>query len=485
MEAILILGIIVFLAIVPLFLKDARKIGILNSAGYFAVMVFALHLSLKLLKGTILFYNFFYLDSLSGFFILLTSIISFASSLYSIEYISADIDNNTISKKESRLYYALFNLFTFTMIFATTVNNVGIVWVSIEMTTLVSAFLVGFYGKEESVEAAWKYIIICSLGISLALLGIILLYYTVSTNGGIRSLNWTDMLAVAHKLDPKVLKIAFIFILVGYGTKAGIAPMHTWLPDAHSQALTPISALLSGVLLKTALYAILRFIMIINRPLGPDFSGNLLVFFGIFSLVIAAGFILVQKDIKRLLAYHSVEHIGIILFGLGIGGPLGLYGAMFHMFNHAVTKALMFFGAGNIVKKYKTHDMHLMNGIIESMPFTGFFVIAGAFALAGMPPFSIFFSEIIILISGFMKGSYISSLIYLLVIALIFGAIIYHIIKIVFGKKPDNMSIAKEPLSVKSAFIFLFIFIAFFGITMPAFFDKIINSTVEVLLKGF
>jgi hydrogenase-4 component F len=484
MELFFILGIPVILALIPLLTKDLKKINVLNVLGYTAVLIFAVMFSLKLTNNSFSFFNFFYADALSGFFILLISVISFASSLYSVGYIKEDIRNKIIPAKESRLYYILFNLFTFTMFLATIVNNLGLVWVAIEMTTLTSAFLVGFYNEEKSIEAAWKYIIICSVGIALALLGIILFYYTASTHAGIRSLNWTDMVSVASKLDPKVLKIAFLFILVGYGTKAGIAPMHTWLPDAHSQALAPISALLSSVLLKTALYAILRFMIIINRSVGADYSGNLLIFFGLISLVISAGFILVQKDVKRLLAYSSIEHIGIILVGLGIGGPLGFYGALFHMFNHAVTKSLMFFGAGNIVKKYKTHDMHLICGAIQSMPFTGVFVIMGAFALAGSVPFSIFISEIIILIAGFMKGAYIAMGLFLLLIAVVFGSIISHFSKMVFGKKPADMPVSREPMTGKFSFIFLSVFIVVLGISMPVFFSKILHSAVNIL-KGY
>ncbi|OGS28127.1 MAG: hypothetical protein A2297_09570 [Elusimicrobia bacterium RIFOXYB2_FULL_48_7] len=481
MEIFAILGITLLLTSVPLFVKGARKTGIINSAGYFIVLAVSLILNYRLLHGRISFSDFFYVDSLSGYFLLLIAVVSFASSLYSIGYIESDVTDKAISEKESRLYYALFNLFAFTMFFCTVVNNLGIMWVFIEMTTLTSAFLVGFYKTQKSIEAAWKYIIICSVGITLALFGIILFYFTVSSNGGIRSLNWTDIMAVAPKLDPKIIKIAFLFILVGYGTKAGIAPMHTWLPDAHSQALTPISALLSGVLLKTALYAILRFTLIMNKSIGPGYTGNLFVFFGLLSLALSAGFIIAQKDIKRLLAYSSIEHMGIIFVGLGIGGPLGLFGALFHMFNHAVTKSLMFFGAGNIVKKYGTHNMRSIHGVTQALPFTGIFVVAGVFALGGSPLFSIFISEMMILIAGFTQGAYASMGIFLFLISIIFGALVYHFNRMAFGRKPEDMQATKEPLGGKLAFIFLAVLVIVFGITMPAFFDKLIKASVDIL----
>ena len=484
MDLLFILIIPVILAVVLPIIKDIKKAGIVNSAGYGLVLVFAFRFIFVLMKGNYSFSNFFYADILSGYFVLLVAIVSFASALYSISYISDDLTEGTISNKESKLYYILFNLFVFTMLFTAVVNNLGIVWVAIEMTTLTSAFLVGFYNKEKSIEAAWKYIIICSVGISFALLGTILFYYTVSVHGGVRSLNWTDMVSVASKLDPKVLKIAFIFILVGYGTKAGIAPMHTWLPDAHSQALTPVSALLSGVLLKMSLYVMLRFMIIINKSIGAGFSQNLFIFFGILSLLVSVGFILVQKDIKRLLAYSSIEHIGIILVGLGIGGRTGLYAALLHMLNHAVTKALMFFGAGNIARKYKTHNMQSISGVIQSMPFTGVMLIIGVFAIAGSPPFSIFLSELMILISGFVKGSYLTCGVFLLVVAAIFGAIVYHFSKMIFGKKPENIVVIKEPLSGKLAFLFLIVFIITLGIYIPGLLDRILNSSVGIM-QGF
>jgi len=252
-----------------------------------------------------------------------------------------------------------------------------------------------------------------------------------------------------------ILKIAFIFVLVGYGTKAGLAPMHTWLPDAHSQAVAPISALLSGVLLKTAIYAILRFGIIIIKGVGFAYFAHLMVLFGIISLVIAGGFILVQKDLKRLLAYSSIEHIGIIAIGFGLGTPLSCAGALFHVFNHAVTKSLMFFGAGNIVTIYKKHNINAIRGVVKVIPFTGLMMLLGVFALTGFPPFSIFISELMIMVAAFTKGSYLVAAILLLALAVIFGAFIHHFGKMLFGNLPKGMVKAGEPLSGKFVFLFL------------------------------
>lgn len=485
MQLFFILGIPLFLAGASLYIKNNRIFGFVNMFGYCFIALSSVTLAYSpvVSKTPLHLFDFFYVDALSGFFIFTISLVNLASAIYSLGYIGEDVREGLITERKAKVYYMLFNLFSFSMFFVMVVNNLGILWVAIELTTLASALLVGFYNTKNSIEAAWKYIIICSVGIALALLGTILFYYALSLSGGINSLNWTDIAAAADRLDPKILKIAFLFILVGYGTKAGVVPMHTWLPDAHSQALTPVSALLSGVLLKTAVYAILRFIIIINKCAGAQYSENLLVFFGLISIGVSAGFILLQKDIKRMLAYSSIEHIGVILTGLGLSGTLGVYGALLHIFNHAVTKSLMFFSAGNIVKKYKTNNMHILRGVSGAMPFTGVFFILGAFALAGSPPFSIFMSEIIILTAGFLKGAFIVTALFLLFIAVIFGAIIYHFSKVVFGRKPEGMAISGQPLSIKAAIIFLFVFMCAVSFKVPFFLDKLLAPVVSII-KG-
>ncbi|TBR19779.1 hydrogenase 4 subunit F [bacterium] len=369
------------------------------------------------------------------------------------------------------------------MFFVPAVNNLGLLWVAIELTTLVSAFLVGFYNSKESIEAAWKYIIICSVGIIFALLGTIIFSYGFLVSTGTKSLNWSDMVTSAARMDVNILKIAFIFILVGYGTKAGLAPMHTWLPDAHSQAVAPISALLSGVLLKTAIYAILRFGIIVIKGAGFAYFSHLMILLGLLSLAISCGFILVQKDLKRLLAYSSIEHIGIISVGFGLGAPLAVAGAAVHILNHAVSKSLMFFGAGNIVSTYKNHNMHVIRGVMKVLPFSGFMVLMGVFALTGFPPFSVFISEIFIIIAAFTGGSYWIAALLLLFLTIIFGAFIYHFGKMLFGNLPKGMAAEGEPLSGKIAFLFLSVFICAAGIA-ALIIKKDLLWIAERLLQG-
>ena len=276
--------------------------------------------------------------------------------------------------------------------------------------------------------------------------------------------------------DPKIVRLALIFVMVGYGTKAGLAPMHNWLPDAHSQAPSPISGLLSGVLLKISLYAIVRFVMLANSSVGYAYSGKLFVLFGLFSLAVAGTFLLVQKDLKRLLAYSSVENIGLVSLGLGFGPYGGIFAGLLHAFNHAVTKALMFFCAGNAVRAYRATTMDTMRGLITAMPYTGTAMFLGLFALAGMPPFSIFISKVSILIAAFQGKYYLAASLAIVFIALAFAGLLYHIGRVVLGAPPQTMPLQKEPASTKIALLFLGVFIVGLGIWIPrAFFELLIS----------
>lgn len=471
MQIFVILAIPVLLALGAIISGSRRRFGVINATGYLVVLIVggALLARSVLSHSACGYFGFIYLDGLSAFFIFVTSVVAFAAALYSIGYINRARELGTISDRKAGIYYVLFNLFSFSMFCVPALDNLGMLWVAVEMTTLISAFLVGFYNTKKSVEGAWKYIIICSVGIIFALLGTILFSYALSMGGGLKSLNWSDMVMASGRLDKNVLKVAFIFILVGYGTKAGLAPMHTWLPDAHSQAVGPISALLSGVLLKTSIYAILRFGIIVISSVGFQYFGNLMILLGSISLVISCGLILVQKDLKRLLAYSSIEHIGIIAIGFGLGTPLAAAGALFHIFNHAVSKALMFFGAADIVGAYKKHNMNEIRGVIGVMPFTGIVTLVGVFALTGFPPFSIFASEIMILAAAFMKGAYFTAGLLLAFLGIIFGAFIYYFGRILFGKAPKDMARQRQDASGKLAYIFLLIPICFSGVVLALF----------------
>jgi len=477
-----ILSIPLILALLSALIPCRRTISVLNIIGHAVVLGLCLRLAFIFAAGQPLTQpsSFFYLDSLSVFFLCLTAFIAFCAALYSRAYISHEVEKGIISERKARAYYSLFDLFVFTMLVVPAVKSLGLVWVAIEMTTLVSAFLVGFHNSRHSLEAAWKYIIICSVGISLALLGIILLYYTVMLSAASRTLDWPAINSVAAGLDPRILKIAFVFIFIGFGTKAGIAPMHNWLPDAHSQSPSPISAMLSGVLLKVSLYAVIRVFGILSRAGQAQFAQDLFVFFGLLSLGLAAGFILAQKDIKRLLAYSSVEHVGICLLGLGFG-PLACVGALLHIANHAVTKSLMFFGAGNVVSLYGTNNKNLIRGVLKTLPFTGTALLLGAFALAGSPPFSIFLSELWILNAGFSVGHSKLVALALLFMCIAFAGIIMHFSRIIFGKKPEHITPEHESWSTKFAFVILIAAMFALGIYLPNGLQKFLTDCSRII----
>jgi hydrogenase-4 component F len=383
-----------------------------------------------------------WLDALGALLLAVVCLVGAGAALYSVDYLRHEVAHGAVAAGHVGWYYLYFHLFVATMLGVVLANNLGLVWVCVEATTIVSALLVGFYQSEAALEAAWKYLIICTVGISFALFGLILLYVAAGqTLGPVEAaLNWTELRRVAGQLDPRLLKLAFIFMLIGYGTKAGFAPLHTWLPDAHSQAPAPVSAVLSGVLLSCALYAILRVHLITAASVGPAYSGGLLLLFGLLSLVLATPFILVQRDLKRLLAYSSIEHIGLIAIAVGLGGGLALYGGLLHLLNHAVAKALLFFAAGNLNQRYGTRQIGRIRGAARVMPLTGPALLLGGFAITGAPPFGLFVSEFSIIAGGFGGGQPWVGAAVILAIGLIFAGMLFHVGGMAFGTPPARLA---------------------------------------------
>ena len=430
--------------------------------------------------------NFFYMDALSVLTTQIVTIVGFASSLYSAGYMAAEFHEGVVTERKLRLYYFLFHMFIFTMLTVCVTNNLGIMWVAIEGTTLSTTFLVGFYNKKLHQEAAWKYIIICTVGITLALFGVILTYH--SSKGALGeigyALNWTELLAVADRFEPHLIKLAFLFIIIGYGTKAGLAPMHTWLPDAHSQAPSPISALFSGVLLNCSLYAIIRYHILTSKCVGSSYSCTLLMVFGLISVIVSIPFILVQRDYKRLFAFSSIEHMGFIALGIGFGGMYSVYGAELHAFNHAVTKSLLFFCAGNLFLKYKTSTMEGIKGVIKAMPVTGVILIIAVFAITGTPPFNIFVSEFMVLADGFSSGNaFIILLTSLLIvcIALIFVGYIRNIFGMIFGVSPETIPKGETSKFTIAAMIFLLFFVLLISFYVPPLLREILSRVYDII----
>lgn len=342
-------------------------------------------------------------DALSAWMVLLIAVVSLASSLYAVRYFRRDLADATVTERRFREFYVLTPLFAAGMLLVVLANNLGVMWIAVEAMALSSVFLVALYNRETSLEAAWKYVMLGSLGLVLALFGTIFTYAAAigRTGGAMPSFDWSRLLAMAPRLDHHLMTLAFVFVVVGYGTKAGLAPMHTWLPDAHGEAPSPTSAMLSGVSLKIAIYALLRFHILTSACLGTGFSRNLLLGFGMLSMLIAGPFILVQTNLKRMLAYSSLEHVGLICVAVGMNAPLTVFGAMLHMGYHGLAKPGLFFAAGNVHQHYHTLEFRrLGGGLVHTMPVTALFLGLGAVAVSGLPPFGLFLSELTILAGG-------------------------------------------------------------------------------------
>ena len=461
-----------------------EKINAVGSLFTFLAGMVAVYSVFK--NGPISEYNLLYADAISAFMVLLITLIGLAVSIYSIGYMGREADSAVISLKQLRIYYTLLHAFIFTMLLVVVSDNLGVMWIAIEATTLASAFLVGLYNDKQAVEAAWKYIITCTVGITLALLGTILIYTSSVAEFGETSnaLNWSFLIESAAKLDPTLVKLAFIFIIVGYGTKAGLVPMHSWLPDAHSQAPTPVSALLSAVLLNSAMYGIIRYHLIATKALGTAFSGNLLMAFGILSIVAASFLILMQKEYKRLLAYSSVEHMGIIALGIGFGGWLGILGAFLHMFNHAIAKSLMFFSAGYLKLGYHTREMAEVKGAMQAMPYVGAMLLLGTFAITGSPPFAMFLSEFSILAAGFQSDHFIAGALFLLSIVAVFCGFLYHIGGMVFGEAPQHVKKLQLETDTTLVLAALLLLSALLGFYVPGPMMQMIQQIAAIMGVG-
>lgn len=426
--------------------------------------------------------NLLYIDALNAFIILIIGIINFATSLFAVGYMKKEHEDKLFGPNRVRKFYFQINVFIFTMLLASAVNNLGILWVAIEATTLATAFLISFYNRQTTIEAAWKYVIICSTGITLALFGTILFYYSSVNFLGesVSALNWTELMRISENLNPGILRIAFIFIMVGYGTKAGLAPMHTWLSDAHSKSPTPVSALLSGVLLSVAMYGVLRFKIIVDANIGPAFTSNLFVIFGLLSVATAAIFMLVQKNYKRVLAYSSIEHMGIIALGFGFGGALGVFGALFHILNHAMAKAMMFFNAGNILEKFHSAKIANVQGVVKVLPITGAMAVMGSLAIAGSPPFNVFLSEFMILARG-IETNFWAAIAFLLLLVLVFAGFIANMNKILFGKPPENIEVGEENKLGVMTIVAMMIALIVLGFYVPGPLAHLISAAADVV----
>ena len=378
----------------------------------------------------------FFVDSFNVFLVALTAFVGFTTAIFSRPYMRIEEHHGRLNARRLRLYHSMYQLFMTAMFIALLTNNMGIVWVAMEAATLSTVLLVSLYRTKASLEAAWKYFILCGVGIAQALFGTILLYFAAErTLGrqGMTALLWTHLNAAKADLEPTVIGLAFVFLLVGYGTKVGLAPLHNWLPDAHAEGPTPVSAVLSGLLLNVALYAVIRCKVLAVGSIGPLMPGRMLMAFGLLSAVLAAFFLWRQRDIKRLFGYSSIEHMGIITFAFGLGGPVANFAALLHMTVHSLTKSSIFFTAGHASQTAGTQEMDGIRGLVGISPTIGWGLMLGSLAILGMPPFGVFASEFLILTTAMREHPWATPSL-LIALGVAFAGIFMKVQPMVFGE---------------------------------------------------
>jgi hydrogenase-4 component F len=378
----------------------------------------------------------FFIDPFNVFLVTLTALVGCTTALFSRPYMRVELEHGRLSFGRLRLYHSMYQLFTFTMLLALTTNNMGLLWVAMEAATLSTVLLVTLYRTPASLEAGWKYFILCGVGIAQALFGTILLYFAaekVLGSEGVTALLWTHLNQVKGDLEPTVLSLAFVFLLIGYGTKVGLAPLHNWLPDAHAEGPTPISAVLSGLLLNVALYAVVRCKVLVEGSLRSALPSQMLMGFGLLSMALAALFLWRQRDIKRLFAYSSIEHMGITSFAFGMGGPVANFAALLHMTVHSLTKSALFFVVGHAAQKAGSQVMDDIRGLLSISPTVGWGLMLGTLAILGLPPFGVFASEFLIMTTA-MKEQPWATPILLAALAIAFAAIFGRVQPMVFSE---------------------------------------------------
>jgi hydrogenase-4 component F len=446
-----------FLALLPGYWLSAR----VNVVAAFATFLVAL----------LLFFNrppagrYVQVDDLNNVFIVLTTFVGFTTSAFSASYIGHELEHGQLTPRFLGFYHAMYQVLMFAMNLALVANNIGVMWVAIELATLTTVLMVGIYRTHDALEAAWKYFILGSVGIALALFGTILVYMAARPviGEGLNAMAWTNLLARASELDPALLNVAFVFLLLGYGTKAGLVPLHAWLPDAHAEGPTPISAVLSGLLLNVALYALLRFKMLLAANPSALAPGPLMVTMGLMSLVFAAFMLYRRRDIKRLFAYSSIEHMGIIAFAFGMGGPLANFAGLLHMTMHSLTKSAIFFAVGHVAQVKGTQQIAKIGGLTDSNPVLGWGLVLGVVAIAGLPPLGIFMSEFLVVTSTFAREPWLAIILVFGILTGV-GALFLHLNGVAFGEPRGANAEAKAAYAPMFAHLAL---VATAGVYMP------------------
>lgn len=422
----------------------------------------------------------FFVDPLNVFLVTLTAFVGLTTSLFSRPYMRIERDHGKMTPGRMRLYHSMYQLFMFAMLLALVTNNIGILWVALEGATLATVLLVSVYRTPTSLEAAWKYFILCGVGIAMALFGTILLYLAANPQLGASTdaLLWTNLNAVKTHLAPGIMSLALVFLLVGYGTKMGLVPLHNWLPDAHAEGPTPISAVLSGLLLNVALYAVLRVKVLADGSLHNGMPGKMLVGFGLLSVLVATYSLSRQKDVKRMFSYSSIEHIGLMTFAFGIGGPIATYAGLLHMTVHSLVKSAIFFTVGHACQKAGTQMMAGISGLVKISPTVGWGMLLGTLAILGMPPFGVFASEFLILTTAMRELPWATPIL-LVALGVAFASIFGRVQSMVFGDttvKPLAHSPALLPVFVHLGLALLL------GLYIPAYLNMWFRQAVSMIV---
>lgn len=456
----------------------ARDLNVLISLGTLAA---AILLTLRVVAdGPLsLFGNQFFIDSLNVFLVSLTALVSCTTAIFSRPYMRIEEDHGKMTPGRMRLYHSMYQLFICMMLTALTTNNLGILWVAMEAATLTTVLLVSVYRTPASLEAAWKYFILCGVGIAQALFGTILLYMAADKvlGGGVEALLWTNLDEVKEQLNPLIISLAFVFLFVGYGTKVGLVPLHNWLPDAHAEGPTPISAVLSGLLLNVALYAVIRCKVLTDGALQTHFAGNLLIGFGLLSVVAAAFFLSRQTDVKRMFAYSSIEHMGLMTFAFGLGGPVANFAGLLHMTVHSLVKSSIFFTVGHATQKAGSQLMEDIRGLIKVNPTNGWGLMLGSLAILGMPPFGVFASEFLILTTAMRELPWATPFL-LIALGVAFASIFGRVQPMVFG------SSGLKPLAHPPSWVPVFLHLGLglmLGLYIPPYLDHWFQQAARMI----
>lgn len=474
MEIIYISTALIIAAAAGILSRNRRVIEVFSISASALVFLESFIVALKVsVVGTYSPFVYLSVDSLGAIIILLITCIGLAATVYSVAYLRQETNKGIIGLTRVRQYFVLLNIFILAMILAIVANSPILAWIFIEATTLSTAFLISFYDKPSNIEGAWKYLVINSVGLLLGFFGT-LLYFTAQGEGGF--ITWQTLLENSGQLDPAIAKIAFVFVFIGYGTKVGLAPMHTWKPDAYSKAPNPIGALLSGALLPVAFLTVMRFKNVTDNVVGLQFSQHLLIIFGALSIGVAALIVLNIKNYKRLLAYSSIENAGIMALGFGFGG-LGVFAATLHMIYHSIVKGVLFFSAGNILLKYNSAKIRNVKGALQVIPITSILFIIGFLIVTGIPPFGMFLTKLQIISTGFQVYPIVSAIV-LLFMALVFVGFLKHITAMFFGKKPDGIEGGESSVWLIVPQIALLIIIIILSFYIPSFLLSLINNVV-------